>query len=56
MNILIITTMVVCFLNSLWWLVAKLTTHLLFKFIFRTLGLIGTVFPILYFLKIFGII
>jgi hypothetical protein len=47
---------IICFLNSCWWLIADVTGKLVFKFIVKVLGIVGTVLPIIYWLKILGMI
>jgi len=56
MNILINTVMVICFLTSLFWVVADVTGGLFFKIIARIIGIIGVAFPIIYFLKVYEVI
>lgn len=56
MEILIGIVMVICFLTSLWWLIATVSGPLLFKFIVKIIGLLGTILPVIYFLKVYNII
>jgi hypothetical protein len=56
MAILINTVMVICFLTSLFWVVADVTGNLFFKAIVKITGVIGIAFPIIYFLKIYEVI
>ena len=56
METLINIAMVCSFIMGMFFTVAKLTGNPLFKFVAKTIGLLGTLLPIIYFLKIFQII
>jgi len=57
MEFIINTVMIVCFILALFFLVAKLTGgSKVFAVIARFFGLVGTLFPMIYFLKYFGVI
>jgi hypothetical protein len=49
---MILTITIICFLTSLFFLIAKLTGHILVQVIMKLLGLFGTILPIIYWLKL----
>jgi hypothetical protein len=57
MEKLILIMSIVCFIGSSFFLVAKVTkTNLFLTFVFRLIGILGVVLPILYWLKLNSVI
>jgi hypothetical protein len=51
---MILTMSILCFLANFYFLIAKLTGPLLFTTIFRLVGILGTILPVIYWLKLMG--
>jgi hypothetical protein len=56
MEKILLTISIICFLNSMFWVVADLKGTAILKFIVRTIGFIGAILPIVYWLKLLEVI
>ena len=56
MEILILIMSIICFINSLWFLIANLTGNLILQAMFKIGAVLGTMLPIIYWLKLASII
>ena len=56
MNTLILAFSIICFLNSMFWLVSNVTGPFFFKVMARLVGIAGTALPLIYWLKLAGTI
>lgn len=56
MEILIIIVMIICFLFSLWFLIADLNGPIIWTVGSKILGVLGTFLPLIYFLKVLNIL
>jgi hypothetical protein len=48
MEKIILIISIICFLNSFWWIIAKVAGPLFFKLCVKLLGILGTSLPIIY--------
>lgn len=56
MEKLILIMSIACFITSMFFVISKLTGNILFTFLFKSIGFIGVIVPIIYWLKLLKII
>ena len=56
MKELIFLMSILCFLGCIWWVVGTVTGNTVFKFIAKSLGIVGCIIPVVYWLDMLNVL